>query len=111
MGALTPKLEKVVHTLEWVRMEEFIASTWQGCGRPEHDRRMVANALVSRAILVPRHISFALFEPPRIAGRFVANPRHRTSMAVVRFARAARAQLRKSGSRYVRKLMGRGTSV
>ena len=27
-GALTPKLEQVVHTLEWVRIEEFVSSTW-----------------------------------------------------------------------------------
>ena len=60
-------------------------------------------------MLVPRPISFALFEPPRIAGRLVAHPRHRTTMAAVCFARAARAQLRKSGSRYLRKPMGRGT--
>jgi hypothetical protein len=25
VGALTPKLEKVIHTLEWVRIEEFTA--------------------------------------------------------------------------------------
>nr|MBA2658155.1 IS5/IS1182 family transposase [Nitrosospira sp.] len=23
VGALTPKLEKLIHTLEWVRIEEF----------------------------------------------------------------------------------------
>jgi hypothetical protein len=44
VGALTPKLEKVVHTLEWVRIEEFIGSTWRGCGRPEHDRGSKSNA-------------------------------------------------------------------
>jgi hypothetical protein len=27
VGSLTPKLEKMVHTLEWVRIEEFIGST------------------------------------------------------------------------------------
>lgn len=51
MGALTPKLEQVVHTLEWVRIEEFISSTWGGCGRPEHDRGMLANAFVAKAVL------------------------------------------------------------
>ena len=50
-GSLTPKLEKVVHTLEWVRIEELIGSTWRGCGRPEHDRGMLANAFVSKAVL------------------------------------------------------------
>ena len=50
-GALTPKLEQVVHTLEWVRIEEFVRSTWRGCGRPEHDRGMLANAFVAKAVL------------------------------------------------------------
>lgn len=26
VGVLTPKLEKVIHTLEWVRVEEFVGS-------------------------------------------------------------------------------------
>ena len=26
VGPLTPRLEKVVHTLEWVRIEEFVES-------------------------------------------------------------------------------------
>mgnify|MGYP003293301078 CR=1 FL=1 len=34
LGALTPKLEKLIHTLEWVRIEEFTVSTWRGVGRP-----------------------------------------------------------------------------
>jgi hypothetical protein len=28
VGALTPKLVQVVHTLEWVRIEGFVSSTW-----------------------------------------------------------------------------------
>lgn len=51
VGALTPKLEQVIHTLEWVRIEEFVVSTWRGCGRPEHDRGMLANAFVAKAVL------------------------------------------------------------
>ena len=51
VGALTPKLGQVVHTLEWVRIEEFIGSAWGGCGRPEHDRGMLANAFVAKAVL------------------------------------------------------------
>ena len=51
MGALTPKLEQVIHTLEWVRIEEFVGSPWRGCGRPEHDRGMLANAFVAKAVL------------------------------------------------------------
>lgn len=34
VGTLTPRLEKVIHTLEWVRIEEFVSSTWCGEGRP-----------------------------------------------------------------------------
>lgn len=30
VGPLTPKLEKLIHTLEWVRIEEFIGTTWRG---------------------------------------------------------------------------------
>ena len=51
VGALTPKLAKLVHILEWVRIEEFVSSTWGGCGRPEHDRGMLANAFVAKAVL------------------------------------------------------------
>src|SRR4030066_434559 len=48
-GALTPKLEQVVHTLEWVRIEEFVGSAWAGCGRPENDSAWPANAFVAKA--------------------------------------------------------------
>jgi len=51
VGALTPKLVKLAHTLEWVRIEEFVGSNGGGCGRPEHDRGMLANAFVAKAVL------------------------------------------------------------
>jgi hypothetical protein len=51
LGALTPKLEKVVHTLEWVRIEEFVRSTWNGVGRPPCERAWLANAFVAKAVL------------------------------------------------------------
>jgi transposase len=51
VGALTPKLMQVVHTLEWVRIEEFVNSSWGGCGRPAHDRGMLASAYVAKAVL------------------------------------------------------------
>lgn len=51
VGDLTPKLEKVIHTLEWVRVEEFIDSTWCGVGRPPHERAWLANAFVAKAVL------------------------------------------------------------
>ena len=37
-GALTPKLEKRVHVLDWVRIEEWSMQTWLGTGRKPHDR-------------------------------------------------------------------------
>lgn len=51
IGALTPKLMQVVHILEWIRIEEFVSSTWGGSGRPEHDRGMLASAFVAKAVL------------------------------------------------------------
>ena len=51
VGALTPKLEKVVHTLEWVRVEEFTPASWCGVGRPPHERAWLANAFVAKSIL------------------------------------------------------------
>ena len=32
VSSLTPKLEKVIHTVEWVRIEEFVESAWCGGG-------------------------------------------------------------------------------
>ena len=51
VGPLTPKLEKVIHTLEWVRIEEFVESSWLGVGRPPHDRCALASAFVAKAVL------------------------------------------------------------
>ena len=51
VGPLTPKLEKVIHTLEWVRIEEFVQSSWCGIGRPPHERSWLANAFVAKAVL------------------------------------------------------------
>jgi hypothetical protein len=51
VGALTPKLEKLIHVLEWVRIEEFTQSTWCGVGRPPHERAWLANAFVAKAVL------------------------------------------------------------
>jgi hypothetical protein len=51
VGALTPKLEKVIHTLEWVRIEEFVRWTWCGEGRPPHERSWLANAFVAKSVL------------------------------------------------------------
>jgi hypothetical protein len=51
VGALTPKLEKVIHTLEWIRIDEFVGSTWCGVGRPPRDRAALASAFVAKAVL------------------------------------------------------------
>jgi hypothetical protein len=51
VGGLTPKLERVVYALEWVGIEAFVKSSWGGCGRPAHDRGMLASAFVAKAVL------------------------------------------------------------
>lgn len=51
IGSLTPKLEKVIHTLEWVRIEEFVENSWAGIGRPPHERAWLANAFVAKVVL------------------------------------------------------------
>ncbi len=51
VGALTPRLEKLIHILDWVRIEEFTVSTWNGLGRPPHDRGPFSNAFVAKAVL------------------------------------------------------------
>ena len=51
VGVLTPKLEQVIHTLEWVRIDEFVVSSWCGNGRPPHDRAALASAFVAKAVL------------------------------------------------------------
>lgn len=51
VGSLTPRLEKLIHVLEWVRIEEFTAASWCGVGRPPHERAWLANAFVAKAVL------------------------------------------------------------
>jgi len=51
VGSLTPKLEKVIHTLEWVRIEDFVDMGWCGVGRRPHDRKALASAFVAKAVL------------------------------------------------------------
>ena len=48
---LTPRLEKLIHTLEWIRIEEFVQASWCGIGRPPHERSWLANAFVAKAVL------------------------------------------------------------
>ncbi len=65
VGPLTPRLEKVIHTLEWLRIEEFVKSTWCGVGRPPHDRGALASALVTKAVL-GLTTTEALIEPLKV---------------------------------------------
>ena len=51
VGALTPRLEKVSHTREGVRVEEFTGVSWCGIGRPLVDRAWQENAFVAKVVL------------------------------------------------------------
>jgi hypothetical protein len=31
---MTPKLERLIHILDWVRIEEFVAGSWYGPSAP-----------------------------------------------------------------------------
>jgi hypothetical protein len=47
---LTPKLEKLIHVLEWVRIEEFVPPGC-GIGRPKKDRGALANGFIAKVVL------------------------------------------------------------
>jgi len=51
VGGLTPKLKQLIYILEWVRIEEFVTSSWCGVGRPPHERAWLANAFVAKTVL------------------------------------------------------------
>ncbi|MBL0355297.1 MAG: transposase [Candidatus Dechloromonas phosphoritropha] len=51
VSMMTPKLEQVIHTLDWVRIEDFVTSSWCGIGRPPSERAWLANAFVAKAVL------------------------------------------------------------
>lgn len=48
---LTPKLEQIIRTLEWVRVEEHVGGGWLGIGRPPRERCDLARAFVAKAVL------------------------------------------------------------
>lgn len=48
---MTPKLERLIHILEWIRIEEFVGISWCGIGRRPHERAWLANAFVAKAVL------------------------------------------------------------
>ena len=53
VGALTPKLEKVIHLLEWVRIEEFVVESWCGVGRPPHERATASGGPIGLSVHQP----------------------------------------------------------
>jgi hypothetical protein len=55
LGALTPKLEQIIHVLEWVRVEEFVQQPYGELGRPPHERAWLANAFIAKALLGLAH--------------------------------------------------------
>ena len=38
VGNFSPKLERLIHTREWARIEEFVDNKLLGFGRPRNDR-------------------------------------------------------------------------
>ena len=51
IGQLTPRLEKLIHILEWVQIEEWTDASWCGIGRPPVERAWLANAFVAKSVL------------------------------------------------------------
>jgi hypothetical protein len=51
LGTLTPKLERLIHTLAWARIETFCLSGYVGTGRRPHERAWLANAFLAKAVL------------------------------------------------------------
>jgi hypothetical protein len=48
---LTPKLERLIHTLEWARVEELCSSRYAGTGCPPHERAWLADAFLAKPVL------------------------------------------------------------
>jgi hypothetical protein len=44
LGWLKPKLEKLIHILEWIIIKEFVDKTWFSVERSPHDRGALAKA-------------------------------------------------------------------
>jgi Transposase DDE domain/Transposase domain (DUF772) len=49
--SLTPKLEQLIHILEWLRLEEMCQESWCGNGRPPYARAWFANAYIAKSVL------------------------------------------------------------
>ncbi len=48
---LIPKLEKLIHTLEWARIEEFVCVSRTAEGRIPHERSCIVNAFIAKVVL------------------------------------------------------------
>ncbi|CAG9295026.1 IS1182 family transposase ISUnCu17 [Celerinatantimonas diazotrophica] len=51
IGSLTPKLEKLIHILEWSRIEEFVQHSLYHIGRSPHELAWLANSFVANTVL------------------------------------------------------------
>ena len=51
IGLLTPKLEKLIHILEWSRIEELVQRFSYRTGRTPHELAWLANAFVAKVVL------------------------------------------------------------
>ncbi|MBN1961048.1 MAG: IS5/IS1182 family transposase, partial [Deltaproteobacteria bacterium] len=51
LGPLTSPLQKVIMTLEMLRVEEFVREQWYSRGRPSSSRKAIARAFVAKAVL------------------------------------------------------------
>ncbi len=70
---LTPRLEKLIHTLEWVRIEEFVP-VWQGIGRPPKDLGALANGSVAKVVLgLPTTVALTLASASSLHREYVVH--------------------------------------
>jgi hypothetical protein len=50
-NSTSPKLEKLIHILEWIQLDRHLPRTGQAHGRPTKDRLAIACAFVAKAVL------------------------------------------------------------
>ena len=50
-NSTSPKLEKLIHILEWIQLDRHLPYTGQANGRPTKDRLAIACAFVAKAVL------------------------------------------------------------
>lgn len=49
--SLTPKLEKLIHVLDWAEMDRFIPFVGRDIGRPQRNRIALAHAFIAKIVL------------------------------------------------------------